>query len=112
MASVTEMLPGGLAMLLVGLARGERLQALPGATALLAWLYLAAFGSLVAFSAYNFLLRAVRPALATSYAYVNPAVAVIIGAVAGEPVGLRSVLALGLILGGVAVVAAVKRPRS
>jgi drug/metabolite transporter (DMT)-like permease len=113
MASATEMLPGGMALLLFGLARGERLQALPGAQALAAWLYLAVFGSLIAFSAYNFLLRAVRPALATSYAYVNPAVAVIIGAVAGEPVGLRAVLALGLILAGVAVVAAVKqRPRT
>lgn len=108
MASAVEMLAGGAALLLTGLVRGERLVALPGALALSAWLYLAVFGSLVAFSAYNFLLRQVRPALATSYAYVNPAVAVALGAAAGEPVGARAVLALALILAGVGVVAAAK----
>ena len=67
------------------------------------------FGSLIGFTAYNFLLRHVRPALATSYAYVNPAVAVALGAAAGEPVGGRALVALALILLGVAVVAAVRR---
>jgi drug/metabolite transporter (DMT)-like permease len=109
MAPATEMLAGGLVLTLAGLARGERMVAAPGWMAAGAWLYLILFGSLIAFTAYNFLLRAVRPALATSYAYVNPAVAVIIGAAAGEPVGWRALVALALILLGVAVVAAVRR---
>ena len=44
-----------------------------------ALLYLAVFGSIVAFSAYLWLLNHVRPALASSYAYVNPPVAVLLG---------------------------------
>jgi drug/metabolite transporter (DMT)-like permease len=109
MAPAIEMLAGGLALTLVGLARGERLVALPGWPAVGAWAYLVLFGSLVGYTSYTFLLRHVRPALATSYAYVNPAVAVAIGAAAGEPVGGRALLALALILLGVAVVAAVRR---
>jgi len=108
MASATEMLPGGVALVLAGLAQGERLTAAPSPTAVGAWLYLVVFGSLVAFSAYNFLLRRVRPALATSYAYVNPAVAVALGALAGEAVGWRHLGALALVLGGVGLVAAAR----
>jgi drug/metabolite transporter (DMT)-like permease len=110
MAPATEMLVGGALLTAAALARGERLAALPGMRPLLAWAFLTLFGSLVAFSAYNFLLRRVRPALATSYAYVNPAVAVGLGALAGEAVGLRELGALALILGGVAIVAGTRRP--
>jgi drug/metabolite transporter (DMT)-like permease len=107
-----EMLAGGLVLTAAGVLLGERVTSLPAARPALAWLYLTVFGSLIAFSAYNFLLRRVRPALATSYAYVNPAVAVVIGAAAGEPVGPRSVGALGLILAGVGLVAATRQRRS
>jgi drug/metabolite transporter (DMT)-like permease len=110
MASAVQMLAGGAALTAVGLLRGERLQALPAARPVAAWAYLALFGSLAGYTAYNFLLRRVRPALATSYAYVNPAVAVAIGGAAGEEVGWRSVVALALILGGVGIVAARGRP--
>lgn len=109
MASATEMLAGGAALLAVGAFRGERLAGPPGAQAVGAWLYLVVFGSLVAFSAYNYLLRRLRPALATSYAYVNPAVAVALGAAAGEPVGWHAVAALALILAGVGAVAVARR---
>ncbi len=112
MAPATEMLAGGSLLLAVALLRGERLASLPGPRPFAAWAFLTLFGSLVAFTAYNFLLRRLRPALATSYAYVNPAVAVCLGVVAGEAVGPREVAALGLILGGVAIVAAVRRPAS
>ena len=60
MASAVEMLAGGAALVLVGVLLGERLVAVPPARAVAAWLYLAVFGSLVAFSAYNFLLRRAR----------------------------------------------------
>ncbi len=109
MAPAAEMLAGGVVLTLAGLARGERLIEAPGGSAVGAWVYLVLFGSLIGFTAYNFLLRHVRPALATSYAYVNPAVAVALGAAAGEPVGGRALVALSLILLGVAVVAAVRR---
>ena len=67
--------------------------------------YLIIGGSLVAFSAYGYLLRHVRPALATSYAYVNPLVAVGLGvALAGEQITMVGLLAMLTILSGVGLV--------
>lgn len=112
MAAASEMLTGGAVLLLVALVRGERMTAVPGPEALGAFVYLVVFGSIVAYSAYTFLLARVRPALATNYAYVSPVVAVLLGAaVAGERVTGVAVAALALILGGVAIVAA-QRPAS
>jgi len=106
MAAATEMLTGGAVLLCAALLSGERLTAVPDARALGAFLYLVVFGSMVAYSAYTFLLANVRPALATSYAYVTPVVAVLLGALlAGERVTSVSVAALALILTGVALVA-------
>jgi drug/metabolite transporter (DMT)-like permease len=77
----------------------------PSTRALLAFVYLVTFGALVAFSAYNYLLRRVRPALATSYAYVNPLVAVALGVgLAGERIGGSGLLAMVVILAGVGLV--------
>ena len=62
-------------------------------------LYLALFGSLVGFTAFIYLLKRVRPALATSYAYVNPVIAVLLGwLLLHEPVGPRTFIAMGMIL--------------
>jgi len=110
MGSAAEMLGGGAAWLAVSLAAGDRLAGVPAVRPLAAFVYLTVFGSLLAFSAYTWLLRHVRPALATSYAYVNPVVAVGLGALAGEPVGARAVGALALILCGVGIVAARRAP--
>jgi drug/metabolite transporter (DMT)-like permease len=67
--------------------------------------YLIIGGSLVAFSAYGYLLRHVRPALATSYAYVNPLVAVGLGvALAGEQISMIGIVAMLTILSGVGLV--------
>lgn len=72
---------------------------------LLAMAFLVIGGSLIAFSAYGYLLRRVRPALATSYAYVNPVVAVGLGvALAGEQITLVEGLAMLTILSGVVLV--------
>ena len=107
MAAATEMLTGGAVLFCAALLRGERMSAVPDARALGAFLYLVIFGSIVAYSAYAFLLAKVRPALATSYAYVNPVVAVLLGAAfAGERVTALALGALALILAGVAIVAA------
>jgi drug/metabolite transporter (DMT)-like permease len=72
---------------------------------LLALGYLAVFGSLVAFTAYSWLLRNVTPARAATYAYVNPVVAVLLGWVlASEPLTLRMIIAAAIIVGSVALI--------
>src|SRR5438309_902082 len=106
MSSAAQMLAGGAVLLAIALLHGERLAAMPGPRPLIAFAYLVFAGSIVAYSAYGFLLSRVRPTLATSYAYVNPVIAVGLGALlAGEAVAPHAVGALGLILGGVAVIA-------
>ena len=83
MASALQMLTAGV-LLLCGAPLLHGLPAhAPSARAWGSLLFLAAFGSLLAYSAYQYLLRTVRPALATSYAYVNPAVALLLGSVWG-----------------------------
>ena len=105
MATAGGLLVAGVAVALIGLARGERVAAAPSMQAWAAVLFLAVFGSIVAYSAYLYLLRVVRPALATSYAYVNPVVAVLLGLTVGnETLTGPGLLALPLILGGVALV--------
>ena len=105
MASAAQMLCGGAAMLVLGLAIGERFDGLPSAHGLAAFAYLVVFGSIIGFSAYIWLLHHVRPALAGSYAYVNPAIAVALGAwLAGERFGRHELLAMGVILLGVVAI--------
>ena len=113
MASAAQMLCGGLAMLVLGLAIGERFDAMPTPAGLAAFAYLVVAGSIIGFSAYIWLLHHVRPALAGSYAYVNPAIAVALGAwLAGERFGRHELLAMGVILlGVVAITVAKARPK-
>ena len=104
MATATEMLTGGAMMMLFGLVRGEQLAAPPPLRSWLAFGYLVVFGSLVAFSAYNHLLRHVRPSLATSYAYVNPLIAMLLGVgLGGESIARSTWLAAAVIVAGVAI---------
>jgi drug/metabolite transporter (DMT)-like permease len=105
MSSAAQMLTGGCMLFIVGLGSGERMTSFPAPQPLLAMAFLVIGGSLIAFSAYGYLLRRVRPALATSYAYVNPVVAVGLGAaLAGEQITLVEVLAMLTILSGVVLV--------
>lgn len=105
MASGAQMLAGGVAMLLAALLRGEQLVALPPAKALWALAYLVFIGAILGFSAYVYLLATVRPALATSYAYVNPLVAVVLGVwLGGETVDAMELAGLAVILGAVVLV--------
>lgn len=103
-----EMATGGLAMIVVGLLSGE-----PGDRPIsgitgegwLALAYLAVFGSLVAFSAYVWVLHAAPISLVATYAYVNPAVAVLLGSVfLSEPVTGRVLVGGAVVLAAVAVV--------
>lgn len=105
MASAAQMVAGGTLLLVVGLGIGERMTSMPGLRPLGAMAFLITGGSLIAFSAYGYLLRTVRPALATSYAYVNPVVAVGLGVLlAGEQITLIGILAMLTILSGVGLV--------
>jgi drug/metabolite transporter (DMT)-like permease len=104
------MVTGGVALGVVALARGEWFVAAAPLGAWLALLYLAVFGSLIAFSAFDWLLHHTRPAVATSYAYVNPAIAVLIGgAIGGEVLGLSTLVATGLIIAAVALVVTARK---
>ena len=99
MGTATEMLMGGLFLFLLSGLRGEGLPTVVTTEAAWAWLYLVVFGSLIAFSAYMFLLGRVRPALATSYAYVNPIIAVILGVLlADEQITTAGYLAMVVVL--------------
>ena len=105
MSTAAQMLTGAAALALITLALGEDFPSAPSlrATSALAWLVFA--GSIAAFTAYVYLLNAVRPALATSYAYVNPPVAVLLGVwLAGESFGAFEAAAMAVILAGVAII--------
>jgi drug/metabolite transporter (DMT)-like permease len=105
MSSAAQMLTGSVALGVVGLLSGERLTSMPSSQSLWALLYLIFFGSIVAFSAYLYLVARVAPTLATSYAYVNPAVALILGAWLGNEVISNSAwMAIPIILGAVGLV--------
>jgi drug/metabolite transporter (DMT)-like permease len=105
MASASQMLIGGVFVTILGLILGQRITSIPSMQSLLALLYLITFGSLLAFSVYGYLLRHVRPALATSYAYVNPVVAVCLGVIfAGESITVMIVVAMVVILVGVGLI--------
>jgi drug/metabolite transporter (DMT)-like permease len=113
MAAATQMLAGGTVLAGASWLRGEHFTAWPSARSVGALAYLAVFGSLVAFSAYLYLLARVRPAVASSYAYVNPVVALLFGAaLGGEAVPRVALLATPLILASVAVVLRPRRAAS
>ncbi|HRN62918.1 MAG TPA: drug/metabolite exporter YedA [Luteimonas sp.] len=113
MSAAGQMLTGGIWMLAAALVTGERMTAWPSLQASLALFYLVGFGSIVGFTAYIWLLHHVRPVLATSYAYVNPPIAVLFGVLlAGEVISANEIAATAVILAGVAVITLARsRPR-
>lgn len=101
----SEMLCGGAVLMALSLVLGEQFTAPPQALALAAWAYLVVFGSLVAFSAYLYLLAHASPAIATSYAFVNPVIALALGVlVAQEALSGGEWAACGVILAGVLLI--------
>ena len=105
MGSAVQMLGGGAVMLGAAVVRGESWPTRIGLPSLAAWIYLVVFGSILAFSAYGFLLRHVRTTVATSYAYVNPVVAIALGVGLGnEVLGLRGLFGAALVLAAVILV--------
>ncbi|WP_039058484.1 drug/metabolite exporter YedA [Enterobacter sp. Bisph1] len=105
MAGAIEMLAAGIVLLIASALSGERLHAVPPLSGFLAVGYLALFGSIIAINAYMYLIRNVSPAVATSYAYVNPVVAVLLGTgFGGEHLSSVEWLALGIIIMAVVLV--------
>lgn len=103
MAAALQMLCGGSWMLAIGFLRGETVPSSLSNQAVWAFVYLLVFGSLLGFTAYGYLLVHTRPAVAMSYAYVNPVLAVLLGVViADEHLSLIRIAAAPLILIGVA----------
>lgn len=110
MGAATQTLLGGVLLTIVGAFRGESITFPVPTTAVAALAYLIFFGSVIGFTAYNHLLLHARPALAMSYAYVNPVLAVLLGAWLGnESVTMTTLAALALIV--LAVLAIVTQPR-
>jgi drug/metabolite transporter (DMT)-like permease len=106
MSAATEMITGGAVVLAVSFFAGERITKVPAWRSIGALVYLGIFGSLVGFTAYLYLLGKVRPSLATSYAYVNPVLAVLLGVwLLGERITAVGVTAMIVILAGVILVA-------
>ena len=115
LSSAQTMLCGGSLMIIAGLARGEtrgfdfrQLTAL----SLGAFVYLVLIGAIVGYTAYIWLLRHCDPAKVATYAYVNPVVAVLLGAFfAGETLTGRTALAAAVIIGSVALVITAQQTR-
>ncbi len=108
LAAAQQMLCGGFLLMLAGFLTGESRRFHPGAVSILslgAFAYLVLIGAIVGFTAYIWLLRHCDPAKVATYAYVNPIVAVLLGAAfAGETLSTRTLIAAGLIIGSVALV--------
>jgi drug/metabolite transporter (DMT)-like permease len=108
LATSMEMVAGGVLILLAAVASGQLARfhpSLVSADAVLAWLFLVVFGSLIGFTAFIWLLGVTSIAKAGTYAYVNPIVAVFLGwVILDEPVTGRTVIAALVILLGVALV--------
>ncbi|MBF8466897.1 drug/metabolite exporter YedA [Klebsiella oxytoca] len=105
MAGAVEMLAAGIVLMIASALSGEKLTQIPSWSGIFAVAYLAIFGSLIAINAYMYLIRNVTPAVATSYAYVNPVVAVLLGTgFAEESLSPVEWLALGIIIFAVILV--------
>ncbi|WP_241996595.1 EamA family transporter [Kribbella antiqua] len=116
-AALYEMAFGGTAMILLGVIRGEPGRLDLGAIDGSGWIalgYLIVFGSLLAYSAYSYLLANAPISLISTYAYVNPAVAVLLGwLILSEHITAKILIGGAVIIVGVAlVVSAERRPRA
>jgi drug/metabolite transporter (DMT)-like permease len=98
----SEMICGGVVLLVLSAIAGEQPTWPPQPIAVAAWFYLVVFGSLVAFNAYMVLLARASAGLASSYTFVNPVIAMLLGvAVAGEVVSGFEWASAGVVLAGV-----------
>ena len=108
MSTAIQMFAGGVALVVAGWLTGEEVSLgveLFSSRSLVAWLYLLVFGSFIAFSAYIWLMRNTTPARVSTYAYVNPVVAMYLGwAFNNEPITSRILIASMLLITAVVIV--------
>jgi drug/metabolite transporter (DMT)-like permease len=108
LATAMQLLCAGVLLGVVGLAVGEGSRVHPGAispASFAAFLFLIVFSSIVAFTVYGWLLQNASTSLVSTYAYVNPAVAVLLGwAILGEHVGSKEIASGLVILASVAMI--------
>ncbi len=105
MAPACQMLMGGIALLIFSTLQGEQHPSVISVKSWAAMLFLIVLGSLVAYSAYQYLLKTVRPLVASSNTFVNPIVAFAVGIwLANEHVTPTEYIALAVILVGVFLV--------
>src|SRR5947209_7231975 len=116
LTAAQQMLCGGLLLLLASFATGETRRFHPGSMSILSlasFAYLVIIGAVVGYTAYIWLLRNCDPAKVATYAYVNPIVAVLLGAAfAGETLTMRTLVAAALIIGSVAMVITAQQLRA
>lgn len=108
LATAIQMIAGGLCLLLASLVTGEwtriRLDQV-SMRSLVSWVYLVVFGAIIAFTCYIWLLKIATPARVSTYAYVNPLVALFLGwALANESLTLMNILAAIIILASVIII--------
>ena len=112
-ASALQMMFGGVMMLALATARGEWSQLTFTPRAFWAEAYLVVVGSLAGYSAYVYALKHLPISTVSLYAYINPVIAVLLGAMLlGEAFGVRVVIASAIVLAGVAVVKGRASPRN
>ena len=111
-SAAMQLLCGGVALGIVGIAGGELGRIHPenfSRSSILALIYLIVFGAIIAFSAYSYIVRNAPPAIVSTYAYVNPVIAVLLGwAILDEHVGLTTLLAGAIIVVAVAMIVSSK----
>ncbi len=116
LTAAQQMLCGGMLLLFVGIVTGELRRLHPSSISMLSlasFIYLVIIGAVIGYTAYIWLLRHCEPAKVATYAYVNPIVAVLLGALfAGETVTMRTLIAAALIIGSVALVITAQQLRS
>src|SRR5213079_1137828 len=116
LTAAQQMICGGILLLLTGALTGEMRRFHPGSVSILSvasFAYLIIIGAVVGYTAYISLLRHCDPAKVATYAYVNPIVAVLLGAAfAGETLSMRTLVAASLIIGSVAMVITAQQLRA
>ena len=110
--SSVQNLAAGIVLAIVGLTSGEVSLVRYTPSGMFALLYLSVFGSIIGYTSYAYLIRHVAPAKASTYAYVNPVVAIFLGwLILAEPLDARTIIAAIVILGGVGIVQISKMKR-
>jgi drug/metabolite transporter (DMT)-like permease len=110
MAAAMQMLFAGLALLLAGSIAGEWRVLRFSVRSFSAFAYLVLFGSIVAYGSYTYAMQKLPLSIVSMYSYINPVIAVLLGwLILSEPLGWRMILAMGVILCGVALVKSARR---